>query len=188
MNIAKKTISIILDILTIIIIIIFLFALYSFIQIKALNREYVNIFGYSFLQVKSGSMEDAIHVDDIVIDKLYRSEDEIKVNDVISFKEKNAIITHRVISISGDTLVTKGDANNTIDDPISKDQVIGKVVKILSGISLWIRILKTKSIFILIIITFVLFIISISIDTSEEENKVTQEKNTEDNNEEKKNQ
>ena len=187
MSKAKKAFSILLDILTFFIIIIFLFALYSFIQIKVLNKEYVNIFGYSFLQVKSGSMENEIHVDDIVIDKLLKLDDEIKEEDIISFKDKNAIITHRVISISGDTIITKGDANNTIDDPISRDQVIGKVIKILSGVSLWIRILKTKSVLILTIITFVLFIISISIDTSEENDKNTQEKNTEDNNEEKKN-
>ena len=34
---------------------------------------------------------------------------------------------------SGGTYVTKGDANNSKDEPISKEQIVGKVVKIIPG-------------------------------------------------------
>ena len=38
------------------------------------------------------------------------------------------VVTHRIVSISADRseFVTKGDANNTEDEPISADQIIGQ--------------------------------------------------------------
>ena len=134
---------------------------------KILHRDYVNIFGYTYLQVGSGSMEDAIKTNDIVIDKLLNENSPIEINDIISFREEDAIITHRVISIVGDTIITKGDANNVQDDPINRNQVIGKVVKIISGLSIWMSVFATKSVYIMMIITFMLLIITFSIDIND---------------------
>ena len=169
MSVAKKVFSIILDMFTILIFILFAFAIYSFVQIKVLNKTHVNMFGYTFLQVVSGSMEDEIKINDIIIDKVLKPGDELKVGDIISFEENNSIITHRIIDISDDTITTKGDANNSKDDPINREQVIGKVIKIIPNISIWISVFKTRSVYILMTTTFVLFVTTLWIDTTDED-------------------
>lgn len=119
-------------------------------QLKIQKRDYVNIFSYSILEVKTGSMLPEIKIGDIVLVRLYKEnkneggakeKDKIKKGDIITFKnENNKLITHRVVELdenkSGDKdiLVTKGDANNTKDDPINRSQVIGRVEKILSNL------------------------------------------------------
>ena len=78
----------------------------------------------------SPSMEPKIKQYDVVL--VVKSK-RLKVGDVITYysKEsfyKNTPITHRIVSITDENIVTKGDANNTMDEPITKDNIIGKVV------------------------------------------------------------
>jgi signal peptidase len=154
----------------ILVFIVLLLVIYSFVQINILNKDYVNLFGYTFFQVKSGSMEEAIKVEDIVIEKIIDSDYDLQLNDIVSFKEGNSIITHRIIAKSDDTITTKGDANNSEDEPIERKEVIGKVVKIIPNISIWKNVFKTKSVYIMLTITIILFIIIFSIDTENTEN------------------
>ncbi|MBP9718984.1 MAG: signal peptidase I [Candidatus Levybacteria bacterium] len=57
---------------------------------------------------------------------------EIKVNDFITFLQKNVFITHRVIYIppSKKYILTKGDANHEPDKKVFPEKIIGKVMKI----------------------------------------------------------
>lgn len=127
MNIAKKIFSIILNILMCLIMIVLIFAIYSFFQINVLNKKYVNVFGYTFLQVKTGSMEDTIKVEDIVIDKIIKSDEVLNKDDIISFEEDGVLITHRIVKIEDNgMIITKGDANNLEDDPIERNKVVRK--------------------------------------------------------------
>jgi signal peptidase I len=54
----------------------------------------------------------------------------IKVNDLIIFKKKNQLITHRVIYKTKKYLITKGDNNPNSDDKIYPKQILGKVYQI----------------------------------------------------------
>ena len=81
-------------------------------------------------QVQTGSMKNAINPGDMI---LVKSNSEIQLNDIITFKQGEDFVTHRVIEVYSETYVTKGDANNTKDEPITKNQVVGKVVKIFPG-------------------------------------------------------
>ncbi len=103
--------------------------IYILITTGILKEDYANIFGYTYFQVKTGSMSKTIEKKDLVIIKLT---DKYKVNDIITFQDGNSFITHRLISINDNNLITRGDVNNTEDEPIKKDQVIGKVVLIIS--------------------------------------------------------
>ena len=48
----------------------------------------------------------------------------IKPGDIITYKLGNNLITHRVLSINGNTLITKGDANEDPDpNPVLLSQV-----------------------------------------------------------------
>lgn len=75
--------------------------------------------------VETGSMEDNIHRGDYI---LIFKQHNYHVGDIITFKVKDYFITHRITKIDNDMITTKGDANNTEDDIISKDNIIGKVI------------------------------------------------------------
>lgn len=81
-------------------------------------------FGIKTAIVLTGSMEPTLNINDFVIMK---KPDKIKVNDIVSYKDKNSKneILHRVVKIKGNKITTKGDANNTEDEPINKNQVTG---------------------------------------------------------------
>jgi len=81
--------------------------------------------GYGCAVVLSGSMEPELSVDDLVIIK---QTDTFNEKDVIVYQSGKSLVIHRVVSIDGDTVITKGDANNTNDSPISRDAVKGTLV------------------------------------------------------------
>ena len=89
------------------------------------------VLGVAPMVVLSGSMsgtaEDHIEVGDLIFTK-QADIDELKVGDVVAFMDGSIVVTHRIVSISADRseFVTKGDANNTEDEPISADQIIGQ--------------------------------------------------------------
>jgi len=126
----EKVINIILDILIIMFGIILLISIYNNVQIKILGNKYSSFFGYSTFEVQTGSMADTINPGDWIIVK---STENIKLDDIITYSQKGEFITHRVVETYKDTFITKGDANNSKDDAITKSQIVGKVIKILPG-------------------------------------------------------
>ena len=151
-------------------IIIMISVIYFFYQIKIQNKIYVNILGYTILEVKSGSMEDHILIGDLLLVKVLenKNKDELKINDVITFRKEKHLITHRIIKLEENSLTTKGDANNTEDEPIVFDDIIGKVVKILPNVLIWKKVLAETKVLIPLIAGFTLFAIATIIDTRED--------------------
>ena len=82
-------------------------------------------FGIGAAVVLSGSMEPALSVGDLLV---VAEQDEYSVDDVVVYQDSGMTITHRIISIAEDEVITRGDANNTDDSPIKPEQVRGKVV------------------------------------------------------------
>lgn len=102
-----------------------LFNVYNFINIKVLKKDLTSVFGYSLLEVVSGSMEPTIHVGDLILidtkDSVYH------VNDIVTFKDVNGdFVTHRILHIEEGEMVTKGDNNNTEDSAMSTKDIVGK--------------------------------------------------------------
>jgi len=98
-------------------------------------KSYINpdkvpdFFGIKPFVVATGSMEPAIFGGDLVITKTVDPA-KLKAEDVISFKNGNSVITHRIKEITekdGEiAFVTQGDANNVKDeDPVTYSQVEG---------------------------------------------------------------
>lgn len=111
-------------------------------------------FGYGMSVVLSGSMESRLSVDDLVIIK---ATDNYKVNDIVLFQDGNSLVIHRIIEIDGDTVTTKGDANNTADEPINKSQIKGVLVYDIAGLGAMVNILKQPvSVFIILAAAFLL--------------------------------
>ncbi len=143
--------NIILSILVIAILVV----LYCYYQVDINKEKYVNIFGYTFFEVISGSMSPTIEVQDLVIVKI--GNEDLNVDDIITYIKDDSIITHRVISLEGDTFVCKGDNNNTFDKSIKRDIIIGKVVKIIPGVGTFKETILTPKVLVSFLVTFVLF-------------------------------
>ena len=95
-----------------------------------LKKDYVNVFGYTYFVVKTGSMSGTLEVDDVIIVKITK---DTKINDIITYVNDNGeIITHRLVRKSGSKLIAQGDVNNVEDNPITKDQLIGTVALVIS--------------------------------------------------------
>lgn len=98
-------------------------------------------FGFSSAVVISGSMSGAIEVNDMVITQ---ARDSYFPGDIISFDTGSSIVTHRILEVTEEGFVTKGDANNTADiHPVTPDQVVGKVVLVIPGAGSLIEGLRT---------------------------------------------
>lgn len=83
--------------------------------------------GFGVLTVTSGSMETELQVGDIIIIKECEN---YEMDDIITYNVNGEyLITHRIIERNGNSYVTKGDANNTVDkEKITKENIEGKVI------------------------------------------------------------
>ena len=138
----------------------------------------ISLFGFRFYIVSSGSMEPNYNIGDIIIIK-EKSEDEIKVGDVINFvlTNENNTVTHRVVNIikENDKILyqTKGDNNTSVDsDLISFDKVHGIIVYKICKLGLVIsKILSGTGIFIIVLFMFLSYLYS----DRKEEKKIARE-------------
>ncbi len=144
--------NVILVILTLVFIALFIL----FIEKYLFKIEYPSVNGITAFIVKTESMYPALLTNDIVLVDL--KDDNYQVNDILSYKSENYIITHRVIQIDNDKLILRGDANNSNDPAIEKNDVVGKVVRIVPNLRIWINVLKDIKVIICIVITMVLYI------------------------------
>ena len=90
---------------------------YVFVCLDVLHKDYVNIFGYTYFVVVSGSMSGSIEVNDIVIVDVTKN---VKIDDIIAYKSDKSIVTHRLVQKSDGKYITKGDASDTYDKAITK--------------------------------------------------------------------
>lgn len=112
---------------TVAVIILLIFASFLWLAFqRGMGDPFPTILGYGYAKVVSGSMEPTIHVGELVI---VNTEVPVQEGDVIMYlDENNRLITHRVIQQEEHLLVTKGDANEFADAPITSEQVVGKII------------------------------------------------------------
>lgn len=157
----QKIIGKIVNVLIVIVIIAILFCAYCAFSIKVLGNKYVNIFGYSIFEVATGSMHGSIEIGDAVLVKI---DSDYNEGDIVTYQNEDDFITHRVISIQDDYIITKGDANNVNDNKVDKHMVLGKVIKVLPKLGTWKKVLLTPKVIVLIIVTLFIFSILFSYD------------------------
>ena len=97
-------------------------------QVFSNSNEVPTFFGYKSFVIVSGSMLPELQIGDIVVIKPVE-EGTLKEGDIISFREGNSIVTHRIDHVidSGKRFITKGDANSSEDiNPVTYDNIEGK--------------------------------------------------------------
>ena len=144
------------NVILIVLAIIFIALLILFIEKYLFKVEYPSVNGVTAFVVKTESMYPVLLTNDIVLVDL--EDRNYQVNDILSYKSKNYVITHRVKEINNDKLILRGDANNSDDPEIDKKDVVGKVVRIVPNLRIWINVLKDIKVIICIVITMVLYI------------------------------
>ena len=171
MKVVKKICRGIFDIILFIILAIALIMAYNHIQINIKGNTYTTMLGYSAFEVATGSMSNTIEIGDVILVKLIEPNETLSENEIVVFTQDTTLVTHRIIKINGDQIITKGDANNTQDDPISRGQIIGKVVKIIPDVKMWKEIILTPKVLIPTSISILLLWIFFSYDKEKDVKK-----------------
>jgi signal peptidase len=99
-------------------------------------------FGYGVSVVLSGSMEPVLSVNDLVI---LKETQDVEIGDVIVYESGSELIIHRVQSVDGDTITTKGDANNIADESFDRSCIRGKMIASFPAVGGLVRTLKTPA-------------------------------------------
>ncbi len=148
-----------------------------------INKDKIpSIFGYKMMIVVNDSMDKVIKKDDLVF--VYEQKVEnIKINDVIAFKDKDGFVTsHRVIATTvedGETFyITKGDNNNSVDElKISYNRIEGTYssrIPYLGGLILFFQSPAGLITLIMFVITVFVFL---TMDTYRKENRLLKTQN-----------
>lgn len=94
--------------------------------------ETPSIFGYSFYYVLTESMEPEIEAGELILGQSVDPE-ELQVGDVVTYTGESGemagkIITHKIVEIREDAIITQGVANTVADPPIRQDQILSRYV------------------------------------------------------------
>lgn len=160
--------DIIINLVIFILGIIAILAIWTSIQLNVQKKEYANIFGYSIFSTETGSMSPTMEIGDVIIVKIG---EQVQEKDIITYKKDNSFITHRIVKIEGNSIIAKGDNNNTQDEEITQDAVVGKVVFIINNVEIWKNVFSDMNVIIPIIITLILFVILVFYKEKNEPNK-----------------
>ena len=99
-------------------------------------------FGYGAAVVLSGSMEPTFSKDDLIIVK---KKDSFDIGDVVVYQSNDSLVVHRVVSMDGDMVVTKGDANNIEDASFDKSAIKGVVIGCIPSLGIVVNAIKTPA-------------------------------------------
>lgn len=97
-------------------------------------------FGYGAAVVLSGSMEPTIMTNELIVVKAQK---DYEVGDVVVYQTGRILVVHRIVGLEGESVTTRGDANNTDDAPIEQAHIKGKVIAHIPNVGTAVRIIKT---------------------------------------------
>jgi len=112
----RRVMGVVSVLFDLVLVVLLLISLYNMAMRNFFDVKLPMLAGRGYAVVVSGSMEPAISVSDVVYIKEKATYDK---GDVITFIDADspskALVTHRIIEVTEDGYVTKGDANNTKD-------------------------------------------------------------------------
>ena len=134
-------------------------------------EENTHILGIYMFNIVSESMEPTFYKNDLVVVKKCKLE-ELRKGDIITFKQEDRTISHRILEITKDKgevkYITKGDNNDVQDkDLVEGQNVYGKVLFSIGKIGIIVHYIQNVRGFINIII----FIIIVYVLTSLRDNQ-----------------
>lgn len=140
-------------------------AVYNWNSTTLLGKSIPMPLGYGAAVVLSGSMEPHLSIDDMIV--IHETND-YQLDDVIVFEKDGIVVVHRIINIDGENYITKGDANNAEDAPITSKHIVGEVIGVLPGVGGLVNVIKSPiGIFAILGISFLLLELSYRKDKEE---------------------
>ena len=164
----KKIKKIIASILFLFLALFLFLNLYNFICLKILKQDLTSLFGYSVLEVVSGSMEPTLQVGDLIV--IQTKHYQYQENDIVTFYDVNhSFVTHRIISLEKDQMITKGDNNNTNDEATATKNIVGKYLFKISGLGSVLTAFKNPLVSLMILVIGILVCYFITVEKDQEE-------------------
>ena len=111
--------------------------------------------GFGSAVVLSGSMEPELSRGDLLF---VTEEEHYRLNDVVVYQDGSILVVHRIIAVNGNTVTTKGDANNAADPEITVDAIKGRVAFAVPVLGSVVEFLKTPVGTILVILCAVILV------------------------------
>ncbi len=138
----KKVWSILQSVVSIGLCVLIVTVIASLLISKIQRKPLTTVFGFGAAVVVSGSMEPALRVNDVIIIHETKTPE---MNDMLLYQSGGSLVVHRVVGFEDDgkTIITKGDANNTVDQPFSHEYSVGKVILVLPGMGDLVNFLKS---------------------------------------------
>ncbi len=118
--------------------------------------------GFTPYVVLSGSMEPTIETGSLCFINRHAGYENVKGQDIIAYRLKdNTLVTHRVVEINEDGMVTKGDANKDNDATlITSDNYMGKNVFWIPKVGYLVKVFQTTTGKIIIITCIVILFVA----------------------------
>ena len=144
-------------------------------------EENTHIFGIYMFNIVSESMEPTFYKDDLVIVKRCKMQ-ELKKGDIITFKQDDRTISHRMIAITQENgefkFITKGDNNDILDkETVEMKDVYGKVLFSVKKIGKFIHYIQNARGLINIVIFIIIIYVLISLrDNQKNSRKIKRKK------------
>lgn len=136
-DVLKKIGSVLVDVLIILVFIVSTLVVVASITANRTGGQ-PSVMGYVFSSVQTDSMQGTINKGDFVVGKLIDDNTEIKVGDIVSYREyyngKEITITHRVVEVMEENLsapgyITQGDNEQYADEIIKTRNTIQSIYK-----------------------------------------------------------
>jgi len=144
-------------------------------------EENTHIFGIYMFNIVSESMEPTFYKDDLVIVKRCKMQ-ELQKGDIITFKQDDRTISHRMIAITQENgefkFITKGDNNDILDkETVEMKDVYGKVLFSVKKIGKFIHYIQNARGLINIVIFIIIIYVLISLrDNQKNSRKIKRKK------------
>lgn len=144
-------------------------------------EENTHIFGIYMFNIVSESMEPTFYKDDLVIVKRCKMQ-ELQKGDIITFKQDDRTISHRMIAITQEDgefkFITKGDNNDILDkETVEMKDVYGKVLFSVKKIGKFIHYIQNARGLINIVIFIIIIYVLISLrDNQKNSRKIKRKK------------
>lgn len=144
-------------------------------------EENTHIFGIYMFNIVSESMEPTFYKDDLVIVKRCKMQ-ELQKGDIITFKQDDRTISHRMIAITQENgefkFITKGDNNDILDkETVEMKDVYGKALFSVKKIGKFIHYIQNARGLINIVIFIIIIYVLISLrDNQKNSRKIKRKK------------
>ena len=120
----KKTIALVFRILLVIVLV---FNISVILMQNTADYAFIEKLPLAMLPIYGGSMEPVLKSGDVILTSSTDYE-KLEIGDIVVFVSSGDLVAHEIKDIRGDTLITRGTANDISDEPVSREDYKAKMI------------------------------------------------------------